>query len=153
MDAVVESRVVAHLLRHRPEEVAAPQLFLHVDVEVADHDDAALGADALLAAAELAGLHVALEDVDAFLRVEGDAGNLVEADDVVLRDEPAPPGRVVHEHVGDRRLAARDEVGVRRDLLEQVRLAGAAGAELDGVVVRHDERDHAREQDVLLRAG
>ena len=44
-------------------------------------------------------------------------------------------------------------MGVRRDLLEQVRLAGAPGAELDGVVVRHDERDHAGEQDVLLRGG
>ena len=63
---------------------------------------------------------------------------------------PRRPVRVVHEHVGDRRLAARDEVGVRRDLLEQVRLARPAGAELDGVVVRHHERDHAGEQDVLL---
>ena len=41
---------------------------------------------------------------------------------------PRRPVRVVHEHVGDRRLAARDEVRVRRDLLEQVRLAGAARA-------------------------
>ena len=70
--------------------------------------------------------------------------------DVVLGDEPAPARRVVDEHVGDRRLAARDEVGVGRDLLEQVRLAGAPRPELDGVVVRHDERHHAGEQDVLL---
>ena len=44
-----------------------------------------LGADALRAAAELAGLHVSLHDVDAVLLVEGDAGDLIEADDVVLR--------------------------------------------------------------------
>ena len=42
-----------------------------------------------LPAAELAGLHVALHDVDAVLLVEGDAGDLVEADDVVLADQPA----------------------------------------------------------------
>ena len=52
-------------------------------------------------------------------------------------------GRVVHEHLGDGRFAARDEVRVGRDLLEQVRLAGAARSELDRVVVRHHERDHA----------
>ena len=132
------------------EQVADAELRLDVDVEVADHDDAALGADALLAAAELAGLHVALEDVDALLLVEGDAGDLVEADHVVLGDESAPAGVHVHEHVGDRRLAAGDEVGVRRDLLEQVRLAGAAWTELDGVVVADDERDHPGDQDVLL---
>ena len=51
----------------------------NVDVEVADHDDAAIGADALLAPAELAGLHVALHDVDAILLVERDAGDLVES--------------------------------------------------------------------------
>ena len=127
------------------------QLVSHVDVEVADHDDPALGADRLAAAAELAGLHVALEDVDAVLLVEGDAGDLVEADHVVLGDEAAPAGVHVDEHVGDRRLAARDEVRVRRDLLEQVRLAGAARPELDDVVVAHDERHHPQQQDVLLR--
>ena len=129
-----------------------PLLLLDVDVEVADHDDAAVGADALLAAAELAGLHVALEDVDAFLLVERDAGDLVEADDVVLGDEPSLAGGVVDEHVGDRRLAARDQVRVRRDLLEQVRLAGAARAELDRVVVRHHERNHARSRTSCCRA-
>ena len=140
MDAVHERRVVPHLRRQRAEQVADALLVLDVDVEVADHDDAAVGADALLAAAELAGLHVALHDVDAVLLVEGDAGDLVEADHVVLADQPALAGRVVHEHAGDGRLAAGDEVGVGRDLLEQVALAGAARPELDHVVVALDER-------------
>jgi hypothetical protein len=153
VDPVVERCVVAHLLRHGPEQVAAAQLVGDVHVEVADHHDPTVGADALLATAELARLHVALEDVDAFLGVERDAGDLVEADDVVLGDEAPSPRRVVHEHVGDGRLAARDEVGVRRHLLEQVRLAGATGPELDGVVVGHHERDHAGDQHVLLPAG
>ncbi len=73
VDPVHERRVVAHLLRQWPEQVALAELVVDVDVEVADHDDAAVGADALLAAAELAGLHVALEDVDAVLAVEGHA--------------------------------------------------------------------------------
>ena len=64
----------------------------NIDVEVADHHDRAIGPDALLAAAELPGLHVALHDVDAVLLVEGDAGDLVEADDVVLADQPALTG-------------------------------------------------------------
>jgi len=34
--------------------VAGALLLLDIDIEVADHDDAALGADALLAAAEFA---------------------------------------------------------------------------------------------------
>ena len=129
------------------------QLLLDVDVEVTDHDDSALGTDRLAAAAELPGLHVALEDVHAFLLVERDPGDLVEADHVVLGDEAAAPAGHVDEHVGDRRLAAGDEVRVRRYLLEEVRLARASGPELDGVVVPHDEGDHPQQEDVLLAHG
>ena len=108
-------------------------------------------ADALLAAAELPGLHVALEDVDAVLLVEVDAADLVEADHVVLRDEALLAGPHVDEHPGHGRLAAGHEVRVRRHLLEQVRLAGAARPELDQVVVALGERDHPQEQQVLAR--
>ena len=45
----MKRRVVPHLRRHRAEQVADPLLVLHVHVEVADHHDAAVGADALLA--------------------------------------------------------------------------------------------------------
>ena len=105
----------------------------------------AVGADALLAAAELAGLHVALHDVHAVLLVEGDAGHLVEADHVVLADQAALAGGHVHEHLRDGRLAARDQVRVRRDLLVEMALAGALGAQLDHVVVALHERHHAQE--------
>ena len=91
MDAVHERRVVAHLRRQRAEQMTDPLLVLDIDVEVADHDDAAVGADALRPRLELAGLHVALHDVDAVLLIEGDAGDLVEADDVVLADQPRWP--------------------------------------------------------------
>src|SRR5690348_16841926 len=116
-----------------------------VNLEVPNHDDAAARANALPPAAELARLHVALHDVDAILLIEGDAGDLVEADDVVLADEAPLPGAVVDEHARHGGLAARDEVGVGRDLLEEVRLAGAARPQLHHVVVALYERHHAQE--------
>ena len=81
--------------------MADPLLVLDIHLEIAHHDDAAIGPDALLAPAELAGLHVALHDVDAILLVEGDARNFVEADHVVLADQPPLAGRHVDEHPGD----------------------------------------------------
>ena len=125
--------------------MAYPLLLLDVHLEVADHDHAALGADALLAAAELARRHVALHDVHAVLLVEGDPGDLVEADHVVLADEAALPVGHVHEHPGHGGLAARKQVRVRRELLVDVALAGAARTELDEVVVALDEGRHAQE--------
>ena len=101
------------------------------------------------AAAELARRHVALHDVHAVLLVEGDAGDFVEADHVVLADQAALAGRIVHEHLGDGRLAAGDQVGIRRNLLEEMALAGSTRAKLDEVVVALDERDHAEEDDAL----
>jgi hypothetical protein len=103
-----------------------------------------------LPAAELTGLHVALHDVHAVLLVEGHAGDLVEADHVVLADQTALTGGVVHEHPCHGRLAARDQVRIGRDLLVQVAFARAAGAELDHVVVPLDERDHAEQEGVTL---
>ena len=73
----------------------------HVHVEVADHHDAAIGADGLLPSAELAGLHIALHDVDALLFVKGDSGDLVEADRIVVADKPALPVGIVDEHLRD----------------------------------------------------
>ena len=96
-----------------------------------------------------AGGHVALHDVDAVLLIEGNAGDLVEADHVVLADQTALPAGVVHEHLRDRRLAAGDQVRVRRDLLEEVALAGAARPEFHQVVVPLDERDHAQQHHPL----
>ena len=106
VDAVLEGRVVAHLTRQGAEQVADALLLLHIDVEVAHHHDPALSADALLAAAEFARGHVALEDVDAVLLIEGDAGHLVKTDHVVLADQAALAVAVVDEHLGDGGLTA-----------------------------------------------
>jgi hypothetical protein len=50
VDSVHESGVVAHLWRHRPEEMADPLLVLHVHVKVVEHDGAAVRTNALSAA-------------------------------------------------------------------------------------------------------
>ena len=96
------------------------------------------------------GLHVALHDVHAVLLVEGNAGNFVEAHHVVLADQPALAVGVVHEHPGDGRLAAGDQMGVGGNLLEEMALAGAARAKLDHVVVVLDERHHAQDADTSM---
>ena len=126
MDAVHERRVVAHLRWQRREQVTDPLLVGDIDIEVPDQRDRTVGPNGLTAPGELARLHVALHDVDAVLLVEGDAGDFIEADDVVLRDEAALSSGVVDEHPGNGGLAAGDQVRVGRDLLKQVGLAGAA---------------------------
>ena len=145
MEPVMESGVVAHFLGQRAEQVADALLLLDVDVEVADHDDPALAADALLAAAEFAGGHVALHDVHAILLVEGDTGYFVEADHVVLADQTALAVGHVDEHLSHGRLAARDQVGVRRDLLIDVAFTCPSRTQLHQVEVALDKRNHAQQ--------
>src|SRR5690348_8938522 len=123
-------------------------LMHYVDIEIPDHDDATVGADALLAAGELAALHVALHDVHAVLLIERDAGDLVEADDVVLTHESTLAVGVVHEHARHGRLAAAHQVRVGRYLLEEMALAGPTRAQLHRVVVPLYERHHTEERDV-----
>ena len=67
VDTVHESGVPAHFWREWSEQVPHTLLMLDVYVEVADEHDATLGANALFAAAELAGLHIALHDVHAII--------------------------------------------------------------------------------------
>ena len=91
VDAVHEGGVVPHFWRHRPKEVADALLVLYIDVEIAYHHDAAIGANALFASTELTGLHVALRDVHAIVLVEGDARHLIKADHVVLANQALRP--------------------------------------------------------------
>src|SRR4051794_17113496 len=79
VDAVHEGGVVAHFRRQRTEQVTNALLVSDVNVEVANHDNAAEPSDALLAPAELPRLHVALEDVDPIFLIEGHPRDLVEA--------------------------------------------------------------------------
>ena len=118
MDSIHEGGIVAHIRRKRTEEMPDALLMFDVDIEVSDHYDAAVGANALFAPAELPRFHVALHDVDAVFLIEGDAGDLIEADNIVLANQPALPVAVVDEHARDRGLAAGNQVSVRRDLLE-----------------------------------
>ena len=65
-----------------------------------------LGADVFLGAAKLSGGHVTLHDVHTVLLIEGDAGDFIEADDIVLAYQAALSVCVVHKHLGDSRLTA-----------------------------------------------
>src|SRR4051812_8402803 len=114
MQPIHEGGVASHLRRKWRQQVSDPLLVLDVHIEVADQDDATVSANAFAAAAELAGLHVSLHDVDTVLLVEGDAGYFVKADDVVLGDETALTSCVVDKHSGHGRLAPGDQVRVRR---------------------------------------
>ena len=78
-DTGLEGPVVKHLARQGAEQVTDALLLLHIYIEVAHHHVSALSADALLAAAELAGGHGALEDVDADFLTERHPRYFVEA--------------------------------------------------------------------------
>ena len=148
VQTVDERHVVADDVRHRREQVAG--LHHHVDglVGVAEHRDARVARDRLLAALERAGLAVGLHRRDDLLRHLLEVGDLVEADDVPDLDHALLPAGHVAEEVGDRR-AAGEQRRVRRDLLDDVALAGAARAELDEVVVALGQRDEPHEEEQL----
>ena len=153
MNTIHEGGVIAHFGRQRTEEVSDLLLLLDIDVEVADHHDAALGADVLFGATELSRGHVAFHDVDAVLLVEGNAGDLVETHHVVLANQPTLSGGVVHEHLRHGGLAAGNQVSVWRDLLEEVALARSARAKFDEIVVPFDKGNHAEQHDALRPLG
>ena len=103
--------------------------------------------DGLLPALERAGLAVGLHRRDDFFRHLLEVSDLVETDDIPdLHHALLAPGHVT-EQIGDRR-AAREQSGVRRDLLDDVALARAAWAKLDEVVVplRQGNEPHQEEQ-------
>lgn len=70
MEAIHEGRVVAHLWWQRSEQVSNALLLLHVDVEIANHDDDAFGADIVLPRLNCPEGHVTLHDIHAIPLVE-----------------------------------------------------------------------------------
>jgi len=112
MQPVHEGGVVAHLFGQGRQQVADALLLLDIDVKIADHDHAAGGADALLAAGKFARGHVALHDIYALLGIEGDARDFVETDYIVETNQSALAAGIVDEHLGHRGFAAGDEMGV-----------------------------------------
>ena len=73
MDAVHKGGVIAHLWRERgPEQndLCAADVRPDINLEVADHNQAAKPANTFFAAAELPGFHVALHDVHTVLLIE-----------------------------------------------------------------------------------
>ena len=64
-----------------------PLLMLDIDIKVANQNKAAVGANAFFSSAKFTGLHVSLHDVDAVFLVEGNTGNFVKTNDVVLANQ------------------------------------------------------------------
>ena len=153
VDSVHESRIVFHLGWHRPKQVSDALLMFNIHIEVANQNDAAIGSDAFLATAEFTGLHVPLHDVHAILLIERDTGYLVEADHIVLADQSTLAGCVVDEHPGNRGFISRNQMRIRRNLLEEVALARSSGAEFHQVVVALDKRNHSQHQGIALPPG
>ena len=149
VQAVEVGRVVV-ALGQLVEQVGVLEHVRHGVRGVADEHHRRLGAERLDAAGERLVRHVVLHDVDE--RLVGAlllARELVEGDDIPVADQADAPVGVVDEQLRDGDLATGDEHAVRRELREDVRLAGALGAELDEVVVALDERDQPHELDEL----
>src|SRR5262249_18943356 len=106
MDAVHESGIIAHLRWQRAEKMTNPLLVLHIHLEVANHNNTAIGADTLLSAAKLAGFHISLHDIHTVLLVEGHARDFVKADYVILADQSALTVGIIDEHACYRRFAS-----------------------------------------------
>src|SRR5271154_3398935 len=100
-------------------------LLVNVNIKISHHYNAPIRPNVLFASAELPGSHVTLHDIYAVFLVKRDTSDLIEADHVVLANESSLAGGIVNDHFCDRRFAARDQMSIRRDLLEKMALAGA----------------------------
>jgi len=125
------------------------QLRLHIQIDHQHHR----GERHLLADpdAELAVLHVPLQDAHHLLRVtELDLGHLVEDHGVPSPHQADAPAGQVDEQPRPSHLPARKHVRVVADVPVQVRLARLARRHLDAVGVRLHERHQPREEQQLL---
>ena len=105
-----------------------PLLVRYIDFKVAKQNNSAESTNALLAATKFPGFHIAFHDINAVFLIEGHAGDFVEANHVVLTNEAALAARHIDEHARDGGLAPRKQVGVGRDLLKKMTLAGTSRA-------------------------
>src|SRR5690606_36723295 len=64
VNSIHPRRVVTHFRWQRAKQMPYPLLMLDIHIKVADKHHGAIGTDTLVATAELAGLHVALHDID-----------------------------------------------------------------------------------------
>src|SRR6266446_3837874 len=113
MKSIHTCYVVTHFWRHRSKQVTNTLLVFYVNFKVSNHNDTATGSDAFSPSAELTRLHVAFHDIDPILLVEGYAGYLVEADNIVPTYQASLTGTVVDEHASDGGFTSRDKMRVR----------------------------------------
>ena len=86
MNAVMKRRIISHLWRQRGEQMSDSLLLRDINIEVADHDDPAIGTNAFLAAAELTRSHISFHDVDPVFLIERHSGDFIETHHIVKAD-------------------------------------------------------------------
>ena len=142
-----------HARRERAEEVRGPQRHLNIQVEIALEGHRGVGADRFLPPRIGARLHVILENLQCLgVGHAVQAGHFIKGDNVPLANQPRLRllRSIAAEEVGHCRLAAGNQNCIRRQLPVTVRLACAARAKLDQVVVVFDKGHQAEKQEHLL---
>src|SRR6266446_7350540 len=149
MESIHKCCIVTHFWWHRSKQVTNALLVFYVNFEVSNHNDTATGSNAFSPPAELTRLHVAFHDIDPIPLVEGYAGYLVEADNIVPTYQASLTGTVVDEHAGNGGFTSRDKMRVRGNLLKKMRLTCTTRTKLNHIVVALDEWNHPQEKDIL----
>jgi hypothetical protein len=153
MDAVEEGGVV-ELVGQLAKQIRMLEHVGHGVLGVAHEDHGCLGAQRLDAPREGLVGHVVLHDVDqGLVHALLLSGELVKGDTIPVADQADLSGRVVHEQLGNRHLAAGNQDAVRRELRVDVRFAGSLWAKFDQVVVALAKRDQADQLGQLAAAA
>src|SRR5258708_36749773 len=111
MESIHKCCIITHFWRHRSKQVTNALLVFYVNFKVSNHNDTATGSNAFSPSAELTRLHVAFHDIYPILLVEGYAGYLVEADNVVLTHQTPLTGTVVAKNAADGCLPSEVRLG------------------------------------------
>ena len=139
MHAVKECSVRSHFRRKRIKKAGGLEKDFHTLIDVPDKDHGSRGRNLLFSTCKGSGCHIVLHDLDAILVLEVNSSDLIKSDTIPEADQAdLTPAHIV-EKIGNRRLPARHENTVRRDLLIQMRFSSAARtklAEWNGAVYR-----------------
>src|SRR6266851_755735 len=149
MESIHKCCIVTHFRWHWSKQVTNALLMFYVNFKVSNHNDTAAGSDAFSPSAELTRLHVAFHDIDPILLVEGYAGYLVEANNIVLTHQTSLTGTVVDKHAGDGCFTSRDKMGIRRNLLKKMGFTRTTRTKLNHIVVAFNKWNHAHEKNIL----
>jgi hypothetical protein len=96
------------------------------------------------------GRHIVLHDLDAILVLKVNSSDLIKSDTIPKTDKSDLTSAHVVEKIGNRRLPARHENTVRRDLLVQMRFSGASWTKFTEIEIILHQRQHPVQKQPLL---